>query len=78
MNELNLIPFNSKVSKIVLNLLFLIQRKGRTMHLLKQSSKPKANSRVRKKFKLMGSLVDYKHVHDGENEGIPDNSGIKK
>ena len=36
------------------------------MHLLKQSSKPKAASRKRRKFELMCTLSDYRHCQQAE------------
>ena len=44
--------------------------KGRTLHLLKQCSKPVATGRKRKKYNVAGTLDDYKAAVVAENESI--------
>ena len=45
-----------------------IQRHGRTVHLLKQSSKTTKDERKRRKYNLVGTLNDFKKVQS--NAGI--------
>ena len=44
--------------------------KGRTLHLLKQCSKPVSTGRKRKKYNVAGTLDDYKAAVVAESESI--------
>ena len=44
--------------------------KGRTLHLLKQCSKPVTTGRKRKKYNVAGTLDDYKAAVVADNESI--------
>ena len=59
-----------RVSDICVYIIFDNIEKGRTLQLLKQSSKPVTVGRKRKKFEPAGSLDDYKKAVVEENESI--------
>ena len=44
--------------------------KGRTLHLLKQCSKPVTTGRKRKKYGIAGTLGEYKQAVEAENSSI--------
>ena len=58
--NLHAIPFFSKVSHLFYCLTHFIQRHGRTLHLLKEKSKPVQAERKRRKFQIQGGLGDFK------------------
>ena len=44
--------------------IFCIEHKGRTIHLLKQSSKPVPQERKRRKIELFGTFEQFKQVQE--------------
>ena len=44
---------------------FLAEKKGRTLHLLKESSKPAAQERKRKKIEIACTPASYREAHGG-------------
>ena len=61
-----------RVSDQYICIIIIYIEKGRTLQLLKQSSKPVTVGRKRKKFEPAGSLDDYKKAVVEENESIQD------
>ena len=59
-SNLSAIPFFSKVSIIISLFNTIMQKNGRTLHLLKQGSKAQPASRKRKKYSVVGTLQEYK------------------
>ena len=48
--------------------LFAIEHKGRTLHLLKSSSKPVPQQRKRKKISLYGTFEQYKEAQEEQKQ----------
>ena len=58
--QLNELPFISKVNKIINLIILLLQRPGKTVHLLKSGSKNSRSGVKRVKYDPCGTLDDYK------------------
>ena len=48
--------------------LFELEHKGRTLHLLKSSSKPVTQQRKRKKISLYGTFEQYKEAQEEQKQ----------
>ena len=48
--------------------IFCIEHKGRTIHLLKHSSKPVPQERKRRKIELFGTFEQFKQVQEEQKQ----------
>ena len=60
LENLKKVPFYSRVSHLFQLITHIIQKPGRTLHLLKEKSKPAPAERKRRKFDLQGDLTAFK------------------
>ena len=51
------------------SLIRVLDQKGRTVHLLKQRSKPVPQQKKRRKIDLLGTFEQYKHAVEERKQG---------